>query len=467
MSKVQVNSPQEFKQVSAMNKLHMAMNQVRRLSFGGYNLSGGDPFADMKHGKAWFDYGYPFTVDFYMQWNMYQRNGLARAGINIPASLTWLDYPTIKEGDGTKTEETLWTKGVKKLLKQKRVWRHLADADRMQMVGRYSALFFRVRDGLTPDQHIKLIKPEMLIEIQPIWEGQLIPALLDNDLKSDRLGRPVTYTYQETGVGNQNALATQSFTIHHSRLIILSENAVGGSIYGEPANEAGFNALLDWDKIRGSGGEASWLAAANKQVLTSDNPNATVTNEVLDAINDALKDMKEGLDEAVFMKGVTATPMGATVPDPKVYKEMALEEYAASRMIPVKILVGTQTGVKAGDEDTAGYMRQIQSRRCNKVTPMIEDCINWLMRHGVIPQVEEFTVEWSDLTAPSAMQKADCVLKLTQAEQARINAGEGPMFEKNELRKELGFQEMKDQLVDLPDMPDESKDNLAKDEMTS
>lgn len=459
MSKVQVNSPQEFKQVNALNKLHMALNQARRLSFGGYNLSGGDPFADMKHGKAWFDYGYPFTVDFYMQWNMYQRNGLARAGINIPASLTWLDYPAIKEGDGKETDETPWSKSVKKLLKQKKIWRHLADADRMQMVGRYSALFFRVRDNKLPSDPMQLTKPEMLVEIQPIWEGQLIPALLDNDQKSDRYGRPLTYTYQETGVGNQNALATQSFTIHHSRLVILSENAVGGSIYGEPANEAGFNALLDWDKIRGSGGEASWLAAANKQVLTSDNPNASISDKVLNDINDALKDMKEGLDEAVFMKGVTATPMGATVPDPKIYKEMALEEYAASRMIPVKILVGTQTGVKAGDEDTAGYMRQIQSRRCNKVTPMIEDCINWLMRHGVVPQVEEFTVEWSELTAPSAMQKAELALKMAQIDAARINAGQGPAFDNAEYREVLGYEPMDDDLIDLPDTQDDHQED--------
>jgi len=463
MSKIQASSPQEFKQVNALNKLHMALNQARRLSFGGYNLSGGDPFADMKHGKAWFDYGYPFTVDFYMQWNMYQRNGLARAGVNIPVRITWMDCPAIKEGDGDNAEETPWAKEVKKLLKQKRFWRHMADADRMQRVGRYSALYFRVRDGKQPSERMGRIRPDQLVEIQPIWEGQLIPADIDNDLRSERLGRPTTYTYNESGVGNQNALATQSFVIHHSRLVILSENAVGGSIYGEPANEAGFNALLDWDKIRGSGGESAWLAAANKQILTSDNPNANIGGDVIDAINDALKDMKEGLDEALFLKGVTATPMGATVPDPKVYKEMCEQEYAASVELPLKIIVGTQTGVKAGDEDTAHLMRMMQSRRNNKATPMIEDGINWMIQYGVLPPppAGEFTVEWSDLTAPSAMQKAEHVLKITQAENQRINAGEGPLLTKDELRKELGFEPLEDDLIDIPDIVDDEVQETA------
>ena len=465
MSKIEAQSPQEFKAIMALNKLHLAMNRARQLSFAGYNLSGGDPFADMKHTKAWFDYGYPFTVDFYMQWNMYQRNGLARAGINIPYSLTWLDYPNIKEGDGDESDETPWEESTKKLLKKVKFWRNISDGDRMQMVGRYSALFFRVRDGKTPDTPMSKIDANRLVEIQPIWEGQLQPGTLDEDPKSERYGRPITFTYSESGVGNQNPIANRSFVIHYTRLVILSENAVGGSIYGEPANEAGFNALLDWDKIRGSGGEASWLAAANKQVMTSDNPNASIGEDTINAINDALKDMKEGLDEAVFLKGVTTTPMGATVPDPKVYKEMALEEYAASRQIPVKILVGTQTGVKAGDEDTMGYMRIIQSRRCNKVTPMIDDCLNWMIRYGVLemPPAGEFTVEWSDLTAPSAMQKADYVMKLASIDKERVNAGEGPAFDNNELRKELGFAEKEESEIDLPDEVDEEGNIIEQD----
>jgi hypothetical protein len=449
MSKVKTKSPEEFKHVAAINKLHVALNQARRLSFQGHSLSGGDPFADTKHMKAWFDYGYPFTVDFYMHWNMYQRNGLARAGVNIPNTIAFLDYPDIKNGDGSEVEEQPWDKEVKRVLKQKRFWKHLSDGHRMQMVGRYAALFFRVRDGKSPDQPLtKLSGESSLVEIQPLWEGQLIPAMLETDTKSERYGRPVTYTYQSTGVGNQNAQAVESLTIHHTRLVILSENAVGGSIYGEPANEAGFNALLDWDKIRGSGGEASWLAAANKQVLTINNANSTIHQEDIDNINDAYRDMLEGLTESLVLKGVDSKSLGATVPDVQHYKAMAIEEYAASRQIPVKILIGTQTGVLAGDADSAGYMRIVQSDRNNKVTPMIEDCINWLVRYGILPPAPagEFVVEWSDLTAPTAADRIDFAVKMATINNTNMLAGNGPVYSEDEMRKESDFEPLEEAL---------------------
>ena len=220
-----------------MNQVHLAMNAARRDSFfRGSAFVGGDPFADTKHMKAWFDYGYPMTVDFYMHWNMYKRNGLAKAGVDIPVNICWMDSPTVREGEDDDHEETAWEKGVKALAKRLKLWRHIRDADRMQRVGRYSAIFVRVRDGLSADKPIGTISADKIIELMPIWEGQLEPNDIDQDIASENYNKPINYTYSSTGTGNQNDKASASFQIHHSRLIILSEDAVGGSIYGTPAN---------------------------------------------------------------------------------------------------------------------------------------------------------------------------------------------------------------------------------------
>jgi uncharacterized protein len=456
-------SVNEYKILMQANAFHQAMNAQRRESFfRGSSFVGGDPFADMKHSKAWFDYGYPMQVDFYMHWNMYKRNGLAAAGINIPISLCWLDYPVVREGDDENDEETPWELTVKKLFKRLKLHKHMKDADRMQMVGRYSALFVRVRDGLTPDKPLGIIKLEQIIEIVPVWEGQLEPHDTDQDPASERFDRPINYTYSSAGTGNQNEKASSTFQIHHSRLIMMAEGAVGASIYGEPANEAGFNALLDWDKIRGSGGEASWMAAANKQILSpKEGFNGAVSQEVVDSINESLRDMKEGFDEALFLKGLEAKPMGATVPDPKIYKDMALEEYCASRMLPAKIVVGTQSGVKAGDEDTAGLMRTMQSRRLNTINDFYEDVMNWFYVHGVLVTPQDgHSLEWSDLTAPSAMAKIDAALKLSQMNKEAVLSGLPPLFDSDEIRKEAGHKPLTDDI----EMPDETLDDPEKPE---
>lgn len=444
-------SAQQQKQYFAVNQLHMALNAARRDSFfRGSAFVGGDPFADTKHMKAWFDYGYPMQIDFYMHWNMYKRNGLAKAGIEIPINLCWMDSPTVREGEDDDHEETSWEKGVKALVKRLKLWRHIKDADRMQRVGRYSAIFVRVRDGMSADKPMGNIKDSQIIELMPIWEGQLEPNDIDTDIASDNYGKPLNYTYSATGTGNQNDKASDSFQIHHSRLIILSEDAVGGSIYGTPANEAGFNALLDWDKIRGSGGEASWLAAANKQILKPTQPGSTISQDALDGINDSLKDMKEGLDEALFLNGVESTPMNNAVPDPEIYKQMALEEYCASIFIASKILVGTQSGVKAGDEDTASLMRMMMSRRRNICSDFIDSFLSWCYRCGaLIAPTDGHSIEWSDLTAPSAMQKIDAALKLTQINKEG-RAGEGLVFTTDEIRKEAGYEALTEEF-DIPD----------------
>lgn len=452
----------QYQQLMQLNKFHQAMNSQRRDSFfRGSAFVGGDPFADMKHSKAWFDYGYPMQIDFYMHWNMYKRNGLAAAGVNIPINLCWLDNPVIREGDDDEHEETQWELEVKRLVKRLKLFRHLKHADRMQRVGRYSAIFIRVRDGKKPDAELGMISADQIVQLQPIWEGQLEPNEIDEDMTSDRFGLPINYTYSATGTGNQNDKASQSFTIHHSRLITLSEDAIGGSIYGTPANEAGFNALLDWDKIRGSGGEASWLAAANKQILTPSQPGSNITAETLDGINDALKDMKEGLDEALFLSGVESTPMNNTVPDPEIYKQMAIEEYSASVGIPVKVMVGTQSGVKAGDEDTGSLMRLMQSRRADACSEYIERWLEWCYLHGVLVMpADGHSIIWSDLTAPTAMARAEFALKMTQAQSANMTAGDGQLFTGNEIRKEFGFEPLETD-IEIPDeTPPEDDSNV-------
>lgn len=445
----------------ALNALTAIMNQQRRLSFANQGYGGSDPFADMKHTKAWFDYGYPADIDFYMHWNMFMRNGLAHAGIMVPLSLTWLDKPRVREGEDDEHKPTAWEKDFAKFAKRVKLFKVMRQVDMMQMVGKFSALFFRIKDGKPTDSPVSgTIRPDQIVELLPYWEGQLQINELDENPASERYGRPLTYTYNEAGTGGTNSLSNKAMVIHHSRLITFSEGAIGSSIFGIPANEAGFNALLDWDKIRGSGGEASWLAAANKQILTSDDPNMTIPPKAKEGLNEALKNLKEGLDEALFLKGVKAAPMGATVPNPDIYKQMTLEEYAASRSIPSKILVGTQSGVKAGDEDTAGYMRVIQSRRVNTVSEFIDDVLFWLYRNGTIAEpADGHSIAWPDITAPSAMQKIDYALKMVSANASAIATGE-LLFTADEVRKEAGF----DPLTVEIEMPDETQDDPQDDD---
>ena len=102
------------------------------------------------------------------------------------------------------------------------------------------------------------------------------------------------------------------------------------------------------------------------------------------------------------MKGLNV----GTMSDPTGFRQMQLEEYSASMGIPSKMLVGSQTGVKAADEDSSGFMREMQSRRENVISQWINDWINWIDLHTTIDTPDSgYEVEWDDLTAPGADQK--------------------------------------------------------------
>ena len=155
---------------------------------------------DTKRSRAWAEFGFPNTLNFYDFLSLYQRNSIAKAGINRIVRKTWQDNPWINVGDTTdeKTTEKPWERDVRKLFKRLNVWQKFQDADRRRMVGAYSGLILRVADNARWDQELQ--PGGDLIEIIPAWEGQLTPGTWDENPSSPRYGQPTTWNYNEGNV---------------------------------------------------------------------------------------------------------------------------------------------------------------------------------------------------------------------------------------------------------------------------
>ncbi|MCP5750730.1 DUF1073 domain-containing protein, partial [Klebsiella pneumoniae] len=81
-------------------------------------------------------------------------------------------------------ETNSWEKKVTKYMK--RLWPRVKDADRRNMVGRYSALLLQVKDNRNWDQEVdtalvKRLGESALVKLIPVWEPQLTVAEWDND----------------------------------------------------------------------------------------------------------------------------------------------------------------------------------------------------------------------------------------------------------------------------------------------
>lgn len=435
-----------------INQAQSFINNSSLFGRGG-GFTGGDNLADTKHSKLWQDFGYPETVEFYMQWNMWRRNGLARRGAKLPVDVCWLTTPEIKE-IGDHMESTPFENAMDSLNRRLSFNHVMRDADLCQRVGRYGAILVTVADGKTRDQPIDIIRPEQIRRLTPLFEGQLTPSDIETSRDSERYGLPTTYTYQSNNTGGRDSRSSDAGLIHHSRLIVITEDGFGDDIYGIPCNESGFNALLNWQKTQGAGAEGFWRAAAQRFVLQSTGGTEAqdFSAEELSDLSDMIAKMFAGFDAIPSlgnyeMKGLNV----GTMSDPSGFRQMQLEEYAASMGIPSKMLVGSQTGVKAADEDSSGFMREMQSRRVNTISPWICSWADWVDLHTTIDAPESgYEVEWDDLTAPSAEQKMILAKEMAAINKTQVDAGDSKPFHAQEIREAAGFEQV-DQLGDWDD----------------
>lgn len=95
------------------------------------------------------------------------------------------------------------------------------------------------------------------------------------------------------------------------------------------------------------------------------------------------------------MQAGTAEVLSVAAADPEPTWRTDLCEFCATVPIPVKELVGMQTGERASTEDAKGWGRTRMSRRKGFLTDVITDVVSRFWTLGIIPpaQNEEITVD--------------------------------------------------------------------------
>ncbi|MQV04159.1 anti-CBASS protein Acb1 family protein [Sinorhizobium meliloti] len=429
-----------------MNKLRLVVNNaVRRLDamFPGY-------FASAKH-NHYKDFGYPETLNFSQLYAMYTRNGIAQAGVNKTVLKTWQDNPFLleKERDGSEvgqSDETTLEKQIRQRFDDLRLWPKLSEADGMSLVGAYSGVILRFADSKLFEEPVDRVPGGLdgLVEVIPAWEGQLTVSQWDTDERSESYGQPKMFQFNESAVDSKQQ--PRSFVVHPDRVIVWSKN---GTVHGKSILEPGYNDLLTLEKVSGAGGEGFWKNAKSAPVLEVD-PEAKLTemarmmgvplDELVDKMNDQVEDWQKGFDKLLMVQGMEAKTLGITLPSPEHFFAIALQSFAASINMPVKILVGMQTGERASKEDADEWALTNMSRRNNYVIPNIRTLVQRLERVGILPERDWF-VDWTDLTESSMSEKIERANKMAETNQ---KMGDVYVFTDDEIRQVVGYEPLKD-----------------------
>ncbi|MDW9709966.1 DUF1073 domain-containing protein [Sinorhizobium meliloti] len=429
-----------------MNKLRLVVNNaVRRLDamFPGY-------FASAKH-NHYKDFGYPETLNFSQLYAMYTRNGIAQAGVNKTVLKTWQDNPFLleKERDGSEagqSDETTLEKQIRQRFDDLRLWPKLSEADCMSLVGAYSGVILRFADSKLFEEPVDRVPGGLdgLVEVIPAWEGQLTVSQWDTDERSESYGQPKMFQFNESAVDSKQQ--PRSFVVHPDRVIVWSKN---GTVHGKSILEPGYNDLLTLEKVSGAGGEGFWKNAKSAPVLEVD-PEAKLTemarmmgvplDELIDKMNDQVEDWQKGFDKLLMVQGMEAKTLGITLPSPEHFFAIALQSFAASINMPIKILVGMQTGERASKEDADEWALTNMSRRNNYVIPNIRTLVQRLERVGILPERDWF-VDWTDLTESSMSEKIERANKMAETNQ---KMGDVYVFTDDEIRQVVGYEPLKD-----------------------
>lgn len=439
-----------------LNGLQKAINsnimERERMLFAGRGL-------DQKHNRIWTELGYKQTIEPEDYRFAYERHPAATAAVHRTLDKCWERFPEIiEEGEDDKVT-TAWEKDVNRIMNK--AYPFIKDADRRNLVNRYSCLIIQFRDGKAWDQpvdkSIARLKDKAIVKLIPAWEEQIKPYAWVTDTTSENYGQPVMWQYDSQRVieQNENGQPNLSTDIHADRVLVLAEGAMDGSIYsGIPLLRAGFNMLIDMQKS-GGGSAEGFLKNASRQIHINYNGDKVTptqlaqfagvpVDELMDAINEGIIDLNEAIDACLVTMQGEAQVLSVAAADPQPTWEVAANSFCASIRKPFTIIFGQQTGRLASDEDKADDANTASQRRVGFLDHVIKCFITKLQGFGIIAPMDEFDVEWPELLEPSPSDRAELFSTLATANKSVFDATGMSALTVNEMRIAAGFEPIKE-----------------------
>ena len=417
------------------DKLTLAVNHAlndARMARARMGLMAPTMGLDNKRHSAWCEYGFKEELTFDDLYKLYRRGGIAYGAVNKLIGLCWKTNPEVSEGDADddSQDETAWERSNKRVLTH-RFWRSFAEADKRRLVGRWAALLLHIRDSKKWNEPVT--RGRGLAKITPAWASALKVKTRDN------YGNITMWQYTETQADGNPVQRD----IHPDRVFTIgdmSDDAIG---FLEP----GYNACVSLEKVEGGSGE-SFLKNAARQLNVNFEKEIDFNNlaslygvsvsDLQDKFNEAALEVNRGNDVLLTTQGASVTPLVTAVADPGPTYDVNLQTFAASVDMPVKIIVGMQTGERASSEDQKYMNSRGQSRR-QDLSFDIEDLVDKLIVLRIVSPVAEKTVVWDDLTEATGGEKLDNAAKMSTINQTSLATGE-QVFTVEEIRVAAGYE---------------------------
>lgn len=391
------------------------------------------------------EFRYPQAIGPVDYMEQFRRNGLARRVVEVYPLECWATRPCVYETED-ETQETDFETAWSDIVDAFQVYDYLKRADVLSGIGRYGVILLGLNDGATDlttpvrdgagpefddDQTEGPAQPQRkLTYIRVMPETLAMVSSWQTDPANPRYGQPETYTLsmvdpEEVGAGSTfGDLGTAE--VHWTRIIHLADGCLSSEVLGTPRMQSTFNWLLDVKKVAGADAEGYYQGAFPGLSIESsmDLTQGTVQYD-LDKTKQSALDYLNGLQRILTLVGFQAKSLSPQVVDPTPHIDNLVKLIAATIGVPLRVLLGSEVGQLAGEQDTGRWNDRIQGRQNEYLVPNVlrrfVDRLIWL---GVLPKPKDtYTAEWEQITNDTEAERVDLAGKKITTINAYVSGG--------------------------------------------
>lgn len=374
-----------------------------------------------------YECGYPDAIDIQSYKKMFKRNGVAKRVVKILPEETWALPPKIFEKE--EAEETEFEKAWKEVKEEKRVFHYLQRIDVLSGIGEFGILLLGIDDGKELQEPVDGINKDTgekvgtsehkLLYLKPFDQSVIKVKTREVSVSSPRFGFPVTYDIDFEGTATSDSKQTK--VVHWTRVIHIADGREMSEVNGTPRMEPVYNRLLDLRKILGGSGEMFWKGGFPGLSFETQ---PDVEELDTDSIKEQVDLYMAGMQRFLVTEGIMVKSLTPQVSSPKDHVETNMRNIAISLGVPYRIFLGTEEAKLASSQDVRTWNKRLAQRQENYVSLyIIRPFVDRLIIFGILPEVEQYTIDWPDLNAPTDEDVANVAKILTEAMAKYIVSG--------------------------------------------
>jgi len=358
--------------------------------------------------------GYKTTIEWNDYAAHYHRQDIAKAIIDRPIRMVWKGTIKIIDAKGESKEPSSLQKQWSKLFSELKLKDKFIRLNKLTAIGEYGVLLIGLSDAHSSEDLKKPVTGEKhkVLYVKPFGQNNASIDTYDSDSGSPRYGKPLIYKLTITDATGKDS----TLQVHYSRVLHVTENLLQSEVRGTPCLEPVFNRLMDLEKLTGGSAEMFWRGARPGYHLKLDEK-FKITPEVEDALQDQIDEYEHHLRRMIAGVGIEdIKSLAAQVSDPGDHIDIQIQMISAVTGIPKRILTGSERGELASSQDREEWLSYVQTRREEFAEQQIvRPFVDWCMKNKILPQVEEYLVQWPDLFALGDKDKAEISKILAEA----------------------------------------------------